>query len=84
MATTKDFDCIAFKLAAQEKIYEQIQGMTPAEEIVWFRQKVECGQFGELWKRIAVGARQPDVHRCAEDKVEYGGNSVFASGKEKK
>lgn len=33
MATTKDFDCIAFKRAAQEKIYEQIKGMTPAEEI---------------------------------------------------
>ena len=52
MATTKEFDCIDFKRAAQEKIYEQIKGMTPAEEIDWFRSKVNNGPFGELRKRI--------------------------------
>jgi hypothetical protein len=61
MATTKDFDCIAFKRTAQEKIYEQIKGMTPAEEIAWFREKVSNGPYGELWKRIAgkdkIGSR---------------------------
>ena len=54
MATTKDFDCIAFKRAAQERIYEQIQNMTPVEEIAWFKQKVESGPYGELWKRISA------------------------------
>jgi len=54
MATTKDFDCIKFKRAAQEKIYEKIKGMTPAEEIAWFRNKVESGPYGDLWKRIAA------------------------------
>jgi len=53
MATTKDFDCIAFKRAAQEKIYEQIKGMSPTEEIAWFRQKLENGPYSELWRRIA-------------------------------
>jgi hypothetical protein len=53
MATIKDFDCITFKRAAQENIYEQIQNMTPVEEIAWFRQKVESGSYGELWKRIS-------------------------------
>jgi hypothetical protein len=54
MATTKGFDCIAFKHAEQEKIYEQIQGMTPAEEIAWFKQKVKNGPYAELWRRIAA------------------------------
>jgi hypothetical protein len=59
MATTKDFDCIAFKRAAQKKIYEQIKGMTPAEEIVWFRKKVENGPYSELWKRIVGKKTSP-------------------------
>jgi hypothetical protein len=73
MATTKDFDCIAFKRAAQEKIYEQIQGMTPAEEMAWFRRKVEIGPYGELWRHIADKNRKSDVLHCAEDGEGYGG-----------
>ena len=54
MATIKEFDCIAFKRAAQESIYEQIQNMTPVEEIAWFKQQVESGPYGDLWKRISA------------------------------
>jgi hypothetical protein len=59
MATTKNFDCIAFKRAAQKKIYDQIRGMTPAEEIAWLRQKVENGPYSELLKRIAGEKASP-------------------------
>ena len=58
MATIKNFDCIAFKRAAQESIYEQIRNMTPDEEIAWFRQKVESGPYGELWKRISSNIKK--------------------------
>jgi len=61
MTTTKDFDCIVFKRTAQENIYKQIQGMTPAEEIVWFRQRVQNGPYGELWKRILTKRKNGDV-----------------------
>lgn len=61
MATTKEFDCIDFKRATQEKIYEQIKGMTPAEEIEWFRRKVKNGPFGELRKRIT--SKEHDTSR---------------------
>ena len=54
MATIKDFDCIAFKRAAQQSIYEQIQNMTPVEEIAWFKQQVESGPYGDLWTRISA------------------------------
>ncbi len=84
MATTKDFDCIAFKRAAQEKIYEQIQGMTPDEEIAWFRRKVESGPYGELWKRISARDKKPNGLRCAEDVVEYGDGAVTADDGSKK
>ncbi len=73
MATTKDFDCIAFKRAAQEKIYAQIKGMTPAEEVAWFRQKVENGPYGELLRRIAARDQKQDALHCAEDSSEYKG-----------
>jgi hypothetical protein len=71
MATTKGFDCIAFKRAAQEKIYEQIRGMTPAEEIAWFRRKVESGPFGELRRRISTRDQKQDALHCAEDSADY-------------
>jgi len=74
MATTKDFDCIAFKRAAQEKIYEQIKGMTPSEEIAWFRQKVKSGPYGELVQRISARNKQPDLLYCAEETVDFKGN----------
>ncbi len=73
MATTKDFDCITFKRIAQEKIFEQIQGMTPAEEIAWFRRKVENGPYGELRRRIATRDEKPGVLYCAEDSADYKG-----------
>lgn len=69
MATTKDFDCIAFKRAAQEKIYEQIKGMTSAEEIAWFRQRVENGPLGEWWSRRK--GHDAHVPYCAEKGEEY-------------
>ncbi len=72
MATTKDFDCISFKRAAQEKIYEQIKGMTPAEEIAWFRQKVALGPFRELADKLR--SRQSAVSRvshCSESEEPY-------------
>ena len=54
MAANKDFDCIEFKRAAQESIYEQIQNMTPVEEIAWFKQQVESGPYWDLWTRISA------------------------------
>jgi hypothetical protein len=34
----KTFDCIAMKRAAQEKIREQVRGMTRSEEVAFFRE----------------------------------------------
>jgi len=34
----KTFNCIAMKRAAQEKIREQVRGMTRAEEVAFFRE----------------------------------------------
>lgn len=75
MATTKDFDCISFKQNAQEKIYEQIKGMTPAEEIAWFRQKVAHGSFGGWAERlISRNSAASGVLHCNEPAEPYNDN----------
>jgi hypothetical protein len=72
MATTKEFDCIGFKRAAQEKIYEQIKGMTPAEEIAWFRQKVAHGPFGSWAEHMTSRtSATPGPLRCSEPEEPY-------------
>ncbi|GEM_PF-587545 len=48
----KEFDCIEMKRKAQLEIYEEIKGMTPDEEIAYFRKAVETGSLGEWWKQL--------------------------------
>jgi hypothetical protein len=38
---TKTFDCIAMKRKAQEAIRAQVRGMTPKEEVAFFRKGAE-------------------------------------------
>jgi hypothetical protein len=48
----KRFDCIAFKRQAQAEIYEEIKGLSPEEEIAYFRRRAANGPLGELWKSL--------------------------------
>ena len=48
----KDFDCLNFKQQAQEKISEEIQNLTPTEQIEYFRQKAESSSLDQWWKSI--------------------------------
>ncbi len=48
----KRFDCVALKRAAQERIYQATQGMTPEEEIAFFRRSVRSGPLAELWRSL--------------------------------
>lgn len=74
MATNTDFDCIDFKRTAQEKIYEQIKGLTPAEEIVWFRRKVAHGPFGSWSERLSSRRAEPSgAANCNESDEDYNG-----------
>lgn len=50
--TTENFDCISFKRAVQEKIYEEIKGMTHEEEIEYFRQRANQGALGNWWRKV--------------------------------
>ena len=60
----KSFDCVEFKRQAQQRIYEKIKYMSPAEEIEYFRRQAESGPFANLIARIprisrTVGADSP-------------------------
>jgi hypothetical protein len=48
----KGFDCIAFKRKAQAEIYEEIKGLSPEEEIAYFRRQAAAGPLGKLWKAL--------------------------------
>jgi soluble cytochrome b562 len=41
MKKIKNFDCIAMKREAQEAIRNQVRGMTPEEEVAFFREGAE-------------------------------------------
>ena len=48
----KEFDCVEFKRQAQARIYERIKGLSPEEEIEYFRKAADEGPLGEWWKSI--------------------------------
>ena len=52
----KDFDCVEFKRKAQSRIYAQIKGLSPREEIEYFRKAADEGPFAEWWKGVAPRA----------------------------
>ena len=45
------FRCVESKDAAQQKIVDEIKGMSPGEEIAYFRRTAGKGPFKELWKK---------------------------------
>jgi hypothetical protein len=53
----KGFDCIGFKRKVQAEIYEEIKGLSPEEEIEYFRRQVAAGPFGKLWKALEDRSR---------------------------
>lgn len=50
--TKKKFDCIEFKQKAQERIYEEIKGMSWKDEINYFKKYAETGPMGIWWKKV--------------------------------
>jgi hypothetical protein len=57
----KTFDCIAMKRAAQEKIREQVRGMTRAEEVAFFREgHEEFDRQVQAAKQQRLASRSPE------------------------
>lgn len=57
----KTFDCVEFKRRAQERIYEQIKGMTPADETEYFRRAAESGPFADFLRRVKAARLEKDT-----------------------
>lgn len=49
----KEFDCIAIKREAQDQIYQETKGMSPDQQIQYFRNAVENSRFRDWWKKAA-------------------------------
>lgn len=52
--TDQNIDCLELKRRAQEEILEETRGMSPEEEIEYFRQAAETGSLGELWNSLPM------------------------------
>ncbi|MGO9273383.1 MAG: hypothetical protein ACLQOO_24620 [Terriglobia bacterium] len=48
----KSFDCVGFKRKVQAEIYEEIKGLSPEEEIEYFRRTAADGALGQWWKAL--------------------------------
>jgi len=48
----KSFDCVGFKRKVQAQIYEEIKGLSPEEEIEYFRRRAADGPLGQWWKAL--------------------------------
>jgi hypothetical protein len=48
----KDFDAIEFKRHTQARIVEAVRGMTPAEEIAYYRRLALYGPLDQWWTQI--------------------------------
>ncbi len=46
------FDCIAFKRKVQAETHEEIKGLSPEEEIEYFRRRAADGPLGKWWKAL--------------------------------
>lgn len=66
----KGFDCIGFKCKVQAEIYQEIKGLSPEEEIEYFRRRVAAGPFGNLWKLLEDRSRAADDHEPSSGETE--------------
>ena len=61
--TERGLDCIAFKRKVQAEIYEEIRGLSPGEEIQYFRRRAAAWPLAEWWKALE---RRSETAGCAE------------------
>ena len=50
--TKKAFDCLEFKQQVQEKIHEDIENLSPAEQITYFQDRIENSNLRDWWQSI--------------------------------
>jgi len=58
--TRKNFDCIGFKRKVQAEIYEEIKGLSPEDEIEYFRRRAATGPLAKWWKGLKQRPEVPD------------------------
>lgn len=57
MKKTKKFDCVDMKNKIQEKIYEEIKGMTLEQENEYRRKKIEASPLAEMYKKLRAKSK---------------------------
>jgi hypothetical protein len=65
--TEKQFDCMALKRRAQERIYEETANMTHAEFVAYLRKSVAEGPFATWWNDVPVRRSAQARYNAAAD-----------------
>ncbi|HVC93550.1 MAG TPA: hypothetical protein VND64_07660 [Pirellulales bacterium] len=52
------FDCIAFKRAVQERMYEETRDLTTEQELAYYDNQARNGSLGAWWKAIVQRSLQ--------------------------
>jgi hypothetical protein len=62
MTSSKGFDCVEMKHRGAERVLAEIEGMTPEQELEYWRQATESLRQAQR-ERLARPAMQPEVTR---------------------
>jgi hypothetical protein len=62
--TENEFDCIEFKRKVQAEIYEEIEGLSPQQEIEYFRRQAVTGPLGKWWQGLE---RHPETATAVKE-----------------
>ena len=73
LKTEKDFDCIEFKRKVQADIYEEIKGLSPQEEIEYFRRRAATGPLGRWWTALERRSETAATRMASPRKRRSGG-----------
>jgi len=60
--TEKQFDCIALKRRAQDRISEETADMTHAEYVAWLRRSIATGPLADWWSALPGRSSTHDRH----------------------
>jgi len=67
--TNKTFDCLAFKRAAQLRIYDEIKDLSREDQLAYFHTKADHGPLSAWWLRGKI--REAHACYCAEGQEVY-------------
>ena len=65
--TTESIDCVALKNEIQSKTYDDIKGMTLAQENEYREKNIESSSLSDMWKKLKTKTKKEKKARYHVD-----------------